>query len=278
MPTRMLAISTFYDPNAELIRRVHRSWPKCKLELVAQQGTSNLPVKVLRKSTWKPLVSEIRNSSRRLHTKLVSWPTGRSVGCLVGSANFTSATFDGRNIEACLYVPDAKKAAESLFDSKLPKRKIAVSEFEPGEEEEQKPEHDEVAIRLDSAVLAASLRLRIRFTHNIEPLPSTTAASPRGPAGNRRRRGPALAHPGRARRRAAKQGGRTRRRSAQPLIFWTWSPWLPRAVIVEFSAASVRIERVEQEALYQSAFCHPRPSRERKASTWSGKPTHRFFR
>lgn len=95
-PKRLLVISPFFDREAELARRVRQRWPKCQVEIVVQQTTTNLPVVPLRKLGTGISLSELRNSSRRLHAKLLSWVTDEGTGCLVGSANFTLAAFDAR--------------------------------------------------------------------------------------------------------------------------------------------------------------------------------------
>jgi hypothetical protein len=171
-PRRIVIISPFYDPNAEMIRRVHRELPECKIEIIAQQGTSNLPVRILKRWSWRPAIFEIRNSSRRLHAKLLAWQTKTGTSCLVGSANFTSAAIDGKNAEACLLLPDSGDALKALFDRQLSRAKVVLKDFDPGSEAEPRPQDDDAGILLDSAVLTGTNRLRIKYRHGIVPAPS----------------------------------------------------------------------------------------------------------
>lgn len=162
-PEHLTVISPFFDRDATLLRRIHEKWPHCKVEIIAQQGTSNLPVGAMQKATWKPPIYDIHNTSRRLHAKLVAWKRDGQVGCLVGSANFTTAAFDGRNIEACLYVPNVEGAVDALFDNTLARREVSLSDFEPGQTDEPEPSPEDLAVLLDSAVLEDDCRLRLRF-------------------------------------------------------------------------------------------------------------------
>lgn len=162
-PEHLSVISPFYDRDAALLRRMHHAWPQCKVEVTAQQGTSNLPIDAMLKNSWKQPIYDIQNTSRRLHAKMVAWENDGRVNCLVGSANFTSAAFDGRNVEACLYLPDAERAVDALFDKKLSRQEITLSDFEPGHTTEPEPNPEEFAVRLDSAVLEEDSRLRLRF-------------------------------------------------------------------------------------------------------------------
>lgn len=170
-PKKFFVISPYYDPNAEMIRRIQKKWPKCKLEIVAQQGTSNLPISAIKRLRLNPSLFDVHNSSRRLHAKLLAWETRNGTGCLTGSANFTSAALDGRNAEACLYLSNADAAVDALFDSTLRKKKVSISSFEPGAEQEPEPTDEQPVLSLDSAVLSNDTRLRIVFSHNLDPAP-----------------------------------------------------------------------------------------------------------
>lgn len=175
-PRRVLVISPFYDLNAEMLRRLHDSFPKCKVEVVAQQGTSNLPVRLIQKLNWKPSLFEICNSSRRLHGKLIAWETGKEVSCLVGSANFTVAGLDGANAEACFYLHDVAASIEGLFDSSLAKRAIAAADFTPGADQEPtQTADDEPVLWIDSAVLCDGQRLRAKYRCRLSSPPNSLA-------------------------------------------------------------------------------------------------------
>jgi hypothetical protein len=171
-PRKALVISPFYDADGEMVDRLHRRWPRCKIELLLQQRTTTLPISTLRTLQKFVSLSEIRNSTRRLHAKLLAWESDNGSGCLVGSANFTTAAFDAKNVETCLLVSHAGKLVEALFDTQLAKRPLALADFEPGTEqepgaEESPPPHLYVA----SALLGESGDLRISYRHDLASIP-----------------------------------------------------------------------------------------------------------
>ena len=181
-PTRLLVISPFYDRDGEMIRRVHQQWPKCRIELVVQQQTTTLPISVLKGFTSGVALSELRNSSRRLHAKLVAWETQTESACLVGSANFTAAAFDSRNVEACLLLKETEKDMAALFDGHLAKKPITFADFDPGTDQEPEANNgDGVDIRLVSAVLTHDRQLQVRYQHSLSPKPSTLRVAIRIP-------------------------------------------------------------------------------------------------
>ncbi len=107
IPDGLLVISPYFDEDAELIRRARKTWPRCRLEIVARQHTSTLPVAAIKKGRCGLCLFELTNVSRFLHAKLVAWESNGGCGCIVGSANFTTAAWDGRNLEACLCLRDS---------------------------------------------------------------------------------------------------------------------------------------------------------------------------
>src|SRR5262249_48954088 len=125
-PRKFLVISPFYDVDAEMVKRVVQRWPKSRIELVVQQRYTTLPVGSLKTVGGKITLSELRNSSRRLHAKLLAWQSAENTGLVVGSANFTTAAFDARNVETCLLIKDADTLVDSIFDSQLDKRTISL--------------------------------------------------------------------------------------------------------------------------------------------------------
>jgi hypothetical protein len=181
-PNHLLVISPFHDHDAALYERVRDRWPHCRIEIVVQQGITNLPVMVLEKlQPWVEL-SELRDSSRRLHAKLMAWKSEAGSGCLVGSANFTAAAFDARNVEACLLVSDAGELVGSLFDKELPKRPIAFKDFQPGSD--QAPESAEAQpmhLKLASALLVGREQLRVSYTSRLAVRPSSLRVAIRTP-------------------------------------------------------------------------------------------------
>ena len=129
-------------------------------------------------------MSELDNSKRRLHAKLFAWEADGGIGWLVGSANFTTAAFDARNIEVCLMVANVQAEIESLFDTDLHKRPLRVEDFEPGSEEEPVA-NDEVSLglKLISALLLERLTIPCSCNRNVrtshEHLPPSRPATPR---------------------------------------------------------------------------------------------------
>lgn len=186
-PKRLLVISPFYDREAELAQRVRQRWPKCQIEVVVQQQTTNLPVVPLRKLGGGISLSELRNSSRRLHAKLLSWVTDEGTGCLVGSANFTLAAFDARNVEACLLLSDAEAVVSGLFDGQLAKRPLKFDDFDPGTEGEPEAQGDGSALRLESALLTEAGELRVSYRHRLPVKPSSLRLAIRTPGEQRPR-------------------------------------------------------------------------------------------
>lgn len=102
---------------------------------------------------------------RRLHAKLVAWESLNESGCLVGSANFTAAAFDSRNVETCLLVSEAKDFIRSLFDKELGKKPIAFEDFEPGAEQEPGTVDESASLRLLSALLSTDGQFRVAYRH-----------------------------------------------------------------------------------------------------------------
>ena len=187
-PTQFLVISPFFDQEAELAQRIRQRWPKCQIEIIVQQKTTNLPVAALKKLRNGIALSELRNSSRRLHAKLLAWESSTGTGCVVGSANFTTAAFDARNVETCLLVSDAKEVVSGLFDGQLTKRPLAFDEFDPGTEQEPKAEDvDSTTLRLTSAVLTESGELRVSYRHRLAAKPSSLRLAIRTPGEQRPR-------------------------------------------------------------------------------------------
>jgi hypothetical protein len=191
-PKRLLVISPFYDGDAELVKRVYQRWPKCEVELVVQQQYTTLPVSSLRNLHAKLHLSEIQpqeeNASRHLHAKLVAWEAESGTSCLVGSANFTSAAFDARNVETCLFVSDAKELIQRLFDKELGKKTIALDDFDPGTGKEPEPADGDVSsLRVRSAILTLNGELRVAYQHRLNPKPSALRLSIRTPGEKRHR-------------------------------------------------------------------------------------------
>jgi hypothetical protein len=171
-PKRVFVISPFHDSDGRICKQLAKEWPSAKVEMLVQQGYTNLPVPPLRKLPSFKL-TEIHNStgkdaSRRVHAKLFAWESQRSSGCLVGSANFTSAAFEGRNVEACLLIRKSNTYVSQLFDQDLTNRPLSLDDFEPGGEKPPETELSEMpSLRLRSAVLLDSEHFRISYSHSL---------------------------------------------------------------------------------------------------------------
>lgn len=171
-PREFFVVSPFHDADSGLCRRLSKRWPRAKIELLVQQGYTNLDVAPLRKLGNVGL-SELLDFSRRIHAKLISWRTDRGAGCVVGSANFTTAAFDGRNVETCLLVSDADSFVRGLFDRELKKRPVLLDDFVPGDADEPQSDVELPALRIESAVLSERNEIRLSYSDNLQP-PSTT--------------------------------------------------------------------------------------------------------
>lgn len=128
-------LSPFYDTDLRLVRRLKEQIPKASITLIAQQHTSLLPVAELDRLKKGVRLQELRGESNRLlHAKFCIIESGRRVKIIAGSANFTEAAFDGRNVEACLVWEDDVNAWNSLFGRGLSVRDIEPEDFVPGME------------------------------------------------------------------------------------------------------------------------------------------------
>jgi hypothetical protein len=166
-PREFFVISPFHNNDAELFHRFTRTWPDAKMEVLAQQGYTTLPVNAM-KGLRKVRLSEILETPRRLHAKLVAWRHRTGDGCLIGSANFTCAAFDGLNVETCLLVTNVAGMIEALFDKELKKRPIALKDFEPGARQPPSTEDPSLLrLNIESAILADADTIRVTYSHNL---------------------------------------------------------------------------------------------------------------
>jgi hypothetical protein len=173
-PKKCLIVSPFYDRDAALMQRLQKVWPKCEIQIVAQHKTSNLPAKALKKCGPNVQLAVLQTPARRLHAKLLAWETSRGTGCLVGSANFTTAALDGRNVETCLLVRDPGSSISELFGKDVRTKPKAFDEFEVGLEQEPSPEESgEGSLWVESAVLSADQTLRVTYGHTLNPAPKS---------------------------------------------------------------------------------------------------------
>jgi hypothetical protein len=182
-PTRLLVISPFHDKAGEMFKRVRGRWRNCHVEVLVQQKITALPLHALPGGGAGVSLAELDNSKRRLHAKLLAWEADGNTGCLVGSANFTAAAFDARNVEACLLLADAQERVEGLFDRELRKRPLRFEDFEPGSDEEE-PEAgngDSVRLTVISALLLPDGRLRVSYEARLDRKPESLRVALRTP-------------------------------------------------------------------------------------------------
>ena len=173
-PKKCLIVSPFYDRDAALLQRLRKAWPKCEVQIVAQHKTSNLPATAFEKCGPNVQLAVLQAPARRLHAKLLAWETSHEAGCLVGSANFTTAALDGRNVETCLLVRDAGSSISELFGKDVRTTPTAFDEFDAGLQQEPSPEElDERSLWVESAVLSTDQTLRVTYGHNLNPPPKS---------------------------------------------------------------------------------------------------------
>jgi hypothetical protein len=163
-PKKLFVISPFHDADCEMIERMRHQWPRCRIELLVQSGYTNLPIKPFKRIGSKIKLFGLQNTSRRLHAKLIAWETSSGKGCLVGSANLTTAALDGRNVEACLLISDASDLLDSLFDKQLSKKALKIKDFEPGFETEPEPRKTaHPPLRIISAVMEGTNKIKVAY-------------------------------------------------------------------------------------------------------------------
>lgn len=181
-PSRVTVISPFYDTDAEMVQRVRRRWPKCRIELVAQQHYTTLPVASLKQLRRDLDLFELTATDRRVHAKFVAWESGGKTGGLVGSANFTTAAFDARNVEACLLLTDAADLVRGLFDGHFGTRAVNLTDFVPGTQSEPGPDDGATELRITSAVLTEAEQVRVSYRHRLDPKSASLRLTLRTPA------------------------------------------------------------------------------------------------
>lgn len=185
-PKEFFIASPFHDADGAIGTRLATQWPNAQLEFLVQQEYTNLAVKPLKKLR-KVRLSEVRDSSRRIHAKLLAWRSGNGGGCLVGSANFTSAALDGRNVEACLLISPADEFVETLFDRSLSKHPLPLDDFVPGEAESPGADGTVPSLRINSALLTDTNQLRVSYSHRLDPPPDSLRVTIRTPGETRPR-------------------------------------------------------------------------------------------
>lgn len=166
-PRVVRVLSPFYDDDLALAARIRSEWPGCRVEITAQQNTSAVPVNALAALGPKVTLHELRGAgSRRLHAKLCAFEHARGTFFIAGSANFTTAAFDGRNVETCLVWHDRETGFDDLFAGEITRRPIAAEDFDSSSETppELRAAPAGSGWQLHSAVLDESDRLQFQFT------------------------------------------------------------------------------------------------------------------
>ena len=113
-PQQFLVLSPFHDAGGDIARRLCDRWPGADVEFVVQQHYTDLQPAVV-KDLPAARLSKLSAGGRRTHAKLIAWRGGAGSGCLAGSANFTTAAFGGRNVEAVFALRGCvRRLAESV--------------------------------------------------------------------------------------------------------------------------------------------------------------------
>ncbi|MBW1754060.1 MAG: hypothetical protein JRJ46_13395 [Deltaproteobacteria bacterium] len=142
-PKSINIISPFYDKDFRLLRRIKRTWPRTTVKIFAQQQSSNLQGNELAKIGDVSLFHLEIPNNRRLHAKLVAVDFEDECMVLSGSCNFTSAAFDGRNVEAALSILSSNGFIDNFFPEDVKAMRINPEDFIPVCRDEPNPPVDE---------------------------------------------------------------------------------------------------------------------------------------
>lgn len=163
-PKRMLIVSPFFDKDAGLLKRITTRWPTTSIELHVQQNTSNLPAQAVKPFEGQLSLFKVETGPRRLHAKLLAWEDNNTTRVLVGSANCTTAAFDARNTECCLYFTYKGRLVDDLFGDETHRKRIRLDQFRPSDSQEPEPDNDPTSpILLKSASLNHSGKALIEY-------------------------------------------------------------------------------------------------------------------
>ena len=163
-PKSINIISPFYDKDLRLLRRIKRTWPETSIKIFAQQQSSNLQGNELAKIEGVALFHLEIPNNRRLHAKLIAVDFEDECMVLSGSCNFTSAAFDGRNVEAALSIVASNGFIDNFFPEDVSTIRINPEDFIPGGRDEPNPPVDEEnVIRIWGATLNESGLLKFKY-------------------------------------------------------------------------------------------------------------------
>jgi hypothetical protein len=160
---KVTIVSPFFDPNLGLVRKLRSQWPKASMTIVAQEDYATLPgnkVSTLLTQRHDVLFSAEIKPGRRLHAKTFALETNKGTHWIAGSANATSAAFEGGNTEAVLWFATTDEPSVIFEGGPLKLKKIDPKKFRAGKEQE--PRNNKPATAgptLDAAILEKAGRL-----------------------------------------------------------------------------------------------------------------------
>jgi hypothetical protein len=137
---RIHVLSPCFDNDAELFRIFREHWRAAEMHIVTRSGYANLPIADLKRLARSGQRRDLQffdlrgKRHRRLHAKAIAFEADQATYWLVGSANFTQAAFDGRNVETALWFRTEKDPDDLLYSGDLTKAPISLKDFEPGPE------------------------------------------------------------------------------------------------------------------------------------------------
>jgi len=169
MPNKFIVISPFYDKDLRLLRVIQQTWPGVSIRIYAQQQSSNLPGEVLAKFDSVELLHLEIPNNRRLHAKLIAVDFEDEIAILSGSCNFTTAAFDGRNVEAALSMRKLPGFIDALFPDDVTPVPVSPKDFIASDREEPiPPDKEENSLCIWGAALNESGRLTFEYEVRIK--------------------------------------------------------------------------------------------------------------
>jgi HKD family nuclease len=150
-------VAPFFDQDLGLLNRLRSVWPQAIMCIIAQEDYATLAGRKLAKLFTKrkdALFAALVKPGRRLHAKTFAFETNDGTYWITGSANPTTAAFDGRNTEAVLWF-QTQEGPDAVFESgpfKL--QKMDPQDFAAGKEQEPRNDHLPTGdLTLNSALL-----------------------------------------------------------------------------------------------------------------------------
>jgi HKD family nuclease len=135
---KIALVAPFFDPDLAFLKKLRSHWPEASLVVIAQEDYATLPGSNLSKILTKKdnlFAAEIK-LGRRLHAKAFAFETSKGTYWITGSANATTAAFEGCNMETVLWF-QTKEGADTIFnDGPFELKKIVPEQFVAGKEQE----------------------------------------------------------------------------------------------------------------------------------------------